>query len=432
MSRQNLKEDIKSLVNSKLEREREHRLSGSGLDSKRPAAWCEYGFKENLTDEDFYKAYDRTSLGNAAVEIRASTVWSTDPKVIFGTEADDSGSKSSFEIKMDRMAEKTYLWDAMTYCDKFRMISGWSAMILTIADGDRIDQPVTKSVSIESLISVTPVYSSQLTIESQDEHGIVTMYNYMQPSINGTGGVSKRVHPDRVIIVGNQNFSRSILKAGFNELVTIEKVTGGSGESFLKNASRAVTLNFGKDTDFEQIAMMHGSDISELPEMFNEVARDLNVGLDTVMALQDTDAKVLSVQVSDPMPTYNVALQQFSASVTTPSMVLIGAITGERASTEDLKRWHSTCQSWRVKESSRSIRSLVDRMIQLKMIDPVKYSVIWDDLRESTPSDKVEYANKVADIVQKFSNAKQQASLLGDDLVISEEEIRDLLGYNER
>ncbi|EHR4749648.1 DUF1073 domain-containing protein, partial [Salmonella enterica] len=39
-----------------------------GLDAKRNSAWCEYGFKEELTFDDLYKLYRRGGIAHGAVE----------------------------------------------------------------------------------------------------------------------------------------------------------------------------------------------------------------------------------------------------------------------------------------------------------------------------------------------------------------------------
>ncbi|EAQ6918689.1 DUF1073 domain-containing protein, partial [Salmonella enterica] len=38
-----------------------------GLDAKRSSAWCEYGFKEDLTFDDLYKLYRRGGIAFGAV-----------------------------------------------------------------------------------------------------------------------------------------------------------------------------------------------------------------------------------------------------------------------------------------------------------------------------------------------------------------------------
>ena len=46
------------------------------------------------------------------------------------------------------------------------------------------------------------------------------------------GGINQRFHPDQVVIT--QNDAIGFLEPAYNAFVSLEKVEGGSGESFLK------------------------------------------------------------------------------------------------------------------------------------------------------------------------------------------------------
>jgi hypothetical protein len=64
------------------------------------------------------------------------------------------------------------------------------------------------------------------------------MWQYAERLPNGS---SRRVniHPDRVFILGDYSDDAiGFLEPAYNAFVSLEKVEGGSGESFLKNAAR--------------------------------------------------------------------------------------------------------------------------------------------------------------------------------------------------
>jgi hypothetical protein len=61
--------------------------------------------------------------------------------------------------------------------------------------------------------------------------------------------------------------------------VSLEKVEGGSGESFLKNAARQLALSFDKEIDFGSLASMYGVSVDELQDKFNDAAREMNRGM---------------------------------------------------------------------------------------------------------------------------------------------------------
>ena len=61
-------------------------LGRGGIDTKRPTAWCEYGFPESLDFDDFFRVFKRTDLAHGAVKQTVEKCWETDPWVIEGDE----------------------------------------------------------------------------------------------------------------------------------------------------------------------------------------------------------------------------------------------------------------------------------------------------------------------------------------------------------
>lgn len=425
---QDFKQALTTVVNRKIHATREAMLSG-GLDGKRPASWDEFGFKGEIGFNDYFNAYDRNSLAFAAVDKRASKVWSDDPWIIEGESTDDDKKTSTVEASVVALAKRSGLWAAMYKADEFRMVGGWSALILLIADGDTLDNAVTKPVSADSLVGCVPVYANQIKELTHKADRSVETYQYHQPATGAAEAQIKTVHADRVVIIGDPLADRSLLRAGFNDLVNIEKVIGGSGESFLKNAARAIGINYDKEVDFTEVARMYGKKPEEMHEVLNDIARDLNMSIDVVLATQGATVQTLSVAVSDPQPTFNVAVQSFASSVDMPVKVLIGNVSGERASTEDLKQFSGTCQSYRTTKAAAAIRSVIERLFKLRILTPFSFSVMWSDLRESSPTERATYAGLLADVNQKMATAKQIASVLGDNITISDDEIRTALGY---
>ncbi len=195
--------------------------------------------------------------------------------------------------------------------------------------------------------------------------------------------------------------------SGYNACVSLEKVEGGSGESFLKNAARQLNVNFEKEIDFNNLASLYGVSMDELQDKFNEVAGEMNRGNDVLMTTQGATVTPLVTAVADPSATYNVNLQTFAASVDIPVKVLVGMQTGERASTEDQKYFNARCQSRRG-DLSFEIEDFSDKLIDLKIIDAVsEKTVIWDDLNEQTGTEKLANAKTMAEINQTIRGAEK-------------------------
>ncbi|HGY4816922.1 TPA: DUF1073 domain-containing protein, partial [Klebsiella aerogenes] len=196
----------------------------------------------------------------------------------------------------------------------------------------------------------------------------------------------------------------------------------GSGESFLKNAARQQNINFDKEINFSELASMYGVTVDELQERYNDAARELNRGNDTLLITQGASVTSLVSPVSDPSPTYDVNLQTAAAGVDIPTRILVGNQQAERSSTEDQKYMNARCQSRRG-DLSFEIEDFSDKLIDLKIIDAVsEKTVIWDDLNEQTGTEKLANAKTMAEINQTFQGS-------GENPAFSREEIRTAAGY---
>ncbi|SAA69291.1 gp5 [Enterobacter hormaechei] len=203
--------------------------------------------------------------------------------------------------------------------------------------------------------------------------------------------------------------------------MSLEKVEGGSGESFLKNAARQLNINFDKEARLDEIARAHGVDYSELSEIYDKVAREMNIGNDTVLITQGASVAPIVAAVSDPAPTYNVNLQTAAAGVDIPTRILVGNQQAERSSTEDQKYFNTRCQSRRG-DLSFEVEDFCDKLIELSILDPVSQkTVIWDDLNAQSDSEKLDAAQKMSQI--------NSASIGTGEQVFTGEEIRVAAGY---
>ncbi|EMR2388841.1 DUF1073 domain-containing protein [Klebsiella pneumoniae] len=395
-----------------------------GLDNKRHSAWCEYGFPEQVTYENLYALYRRGGIAHGAVEKLVGKCWQTNPEIIEGDDADESKDETAWEKKTKKVFTKR-LWRAFAEADRRRLVGRYAGILLHINDSRTWDQPVVRG---KSLKKVTIAWAGSLTVsqwvtdENSADYGQPKQWKYVESLPNG--GTNQRfVHPDRVFILGDySNDAIGFLEPGYNACVSLEKVEGGSGESFLKNAARQLNVNFEKEIDFNNLASLYGVSIDELQDKFNEVAGEMNRGNDVLMTTQGATVAPLVTAVADPSATYNVNLQTFAASVDIPVKVLVGMQTGERASTEDQKYFNARCQSRRG-DLSFEIEDFSDKLIDLKIIDAVsEKTVIWDDLNEQTGTEKLANAKTMAEINQTFQGS-------GENPAFSREEIRTAAGY---
>lgn len=421
-------------VNSALQHRREYlaRLGFGGIDNKRRKAWQEYGYKNDLCFADYLALYDRGGVAHGAVQRLVEKCWETLPWVIEGDEYDDKRPETPWEKSLRMLLKSVKAWHQFADGDRRRLVGHYSGLLLQIADGRRWDQP---AVPGSRLVRILPAWEGQLQPTQWDEspesptYGEPSMWDYQEAQVklsqDNAPGRAVTIHPSRIVVLGDVRDGVPFLRAGYNDCVNLEKILGGSGESFLKNAARQIAVEFDKDVDLGKIATDAGVSESELQALFNKRARELNLGNDVLLALQGGKANPLVASVPDPQEHFDIALSSFAASVRIPVKVLVGMQTGERASTEDLRDFNKRGQGRRVHELSGDIELLVQRLIDLRIV-PLppggEFSVMWDDLTESSAAEKLELAKAMADV-----NQKQQAT---GEQTFTTEEIRDTAGFD--
>ncbi|MEG5933847.1 DUF1073 domain-containing protein [Enterobacter hormaechei] len=394
-----------------------------GLDAKRNSAWCEYGFPEQVTYENLYALYRRGGIAHGAVEKLVGKCWQTNPEIIEGDDADESENETAWEKKSKQVFTNRF-WRSFSEADRRRLVGRYAGILLHIRDEKDWSLPVTKGRGLQK---ISVAWAGSLTVGEWDTglnsqtYGQPKMWQYAERLPNGS---SRRVniHPDRVFILGDYSDDAiGFLEPAYNSFVSLEKVEGGSGESFLKNAARQLSINFDKEAKLDEIARAYGVDYSELNEIYDKVAREMNIGNDSVLITQGANVAPIVAAVSDPSPTYNVNLQTAAAGVDIPTRILVGNQQAERSSTEDQKYFNTRCQSRRG-DLSFEIEDFCDKLIELSILDPVSQkTVIWDDLNAQSDSEKLDAAQKMSQI--------NSASIGTGEQVFTGEEIRVAAGY---
>lgn len=382
-----------------------------GNDAKRPQAWCEYGFAENLVFDDYYRMYERHGVAHGAIHLLLDKCWETNPEVIEGDEIDEERPLTAWEKKFNAEARRLKLWQMVKQADRRRMVGNYAGLILQVKDNKKWEEELTGGV-LQRLI---PAWQGQLRVTNWDSdpnserYGMPTMWSFDQPEVeenteSTNSGLSVSIHWTRVVLLGDYRDGVPFLKAGYNDCVTMEKIIGGSGESYLKNASRQLAISFDKEADMAQVARTYGVPLEELHTAFDEIAKGMNRGQDNVIGLQAAQVSPLVSTVPDPQPPFNVALMSFAASVQMPAKIISGSQTGERASSGDIEAFNKRGQGRREGELADDIDTIVRHLIQFKLLPSVPgdvFTVCWSDLTESTQSEKLANALVMAQINEK-------------------------------
>lgn len=396
---------------------------GQSHDDKRPQAWCEYGYPQAIDNDKLNSMFERNAIAHGVVAHLRSKCWQSPPDIIEGETSEEDRPVTSWERSIKDISERK-IFPAVREAQEYHHAFGWSGVILQLKDSRAWNQPVTRGK--KELHRAIPFKPTQLRMGEIDLNE--RSENYGQPknwtfidSCDGIAISERVIHPDRIVFFGDWKRPKSLLVPCYNNLINIEKIEGGSGESYLKNAARQFAISFDKDIDMRQMASDMGVQPSELHTLFDETAKEMNRGNDSILALKGATATPLVATVPQPKEHYEMNLSSIAASTTIPMKIISGMQTGERASTEDNRQFSGLAMAIRLNELTPFIRDIYDRLMKSGVIDTIEYSVIWDDLMASTEAERISLAKEMA------NTNSLAASTSGP--VFTPEEIRTTAGF---
>ncbi|RVJ77557.1 anti-CBASS protein Acb1 family protein [Sinorhizobium meliloti] len=392
----------------------------------------DFGYPETLNFSQLYSMYTRNGIAQAGVNKTVLKTWQDNP-FLLEKERDGSEVGQSDETTLEKQIRQRFddlrLWPKLSEADGMSLVGAYSGVILRFADSKLFEEPVDRVPGgLDGLVEVIPAWEGQLTVsqwdtnERSESYGQPKMFQFNESAVDSKQQPrSFVVHPDRVIVWSKNGtvHGKSILEPGYNDLLTLEKVSGAGGEGFWKNAKSAPVLEVDPEAKLTEMARMMGVPLDELVDKMNDQVEDWQKGFDKLLMVQGMEAKTLGITLPSPEHFFAIALQSFAASINMPVKILVGMQTGERASKEDADEWALTNMSRRNNYVIPNIRTLVQRLERVGILPERDWFVDWTDLTESSMSEKIERANKMAETNQK----------MGDVYVFTDDEIRQVVGY---
>lgn len=397
------------------------------IDSKRSNAWCSFGFPDNPQFEFYHNLYERYALANAAVSRLNDNCFQTEPEVIQGLPESRATAATAWEKRFTTLAKRIGLWEKFREADKRRLVGRYSGLILKVRDSKRFKDDLGR-IGEAQLVGLIPAWEGQLTVsewdtnEKSDSYGDPKMYQFVEAPTGGSPGRNVEVHPSRVIILGDLRDGTNFLAPGLNSLINIFKITGSGAEGMVKVAARQLGINFDADVDLDSMLRSAGPGYDSLQTLFDEVTTGMNSGIDQTIVTKGASVTPLASAVPDPKNHFDINLQEFSASVDIPSKILVGNQAGSLASDQDQKYMNKRCQGRRIHRLTPDIEYIIKRLTDCGVLKATESSVLWDDLTESSQSERFATAKTLAEICQML--------LATGDAPFTAEEIRETAGFS--
>lgn len=396
--------------------------------------YADFGYPDQVVFADFFKSYTRNGLARAGVNKTIAKTWQDYPflleKVRDGSQGGQN-KETTLEGQIRQRFDDLRVWQQLSEADRRSLVGAYSGVILRIADSRPFNEPVDQAPGgLAALVEIIPAWEGQLTVsewdtdETSPTYGEPKMFAFQESAVDKAAKQQRQfqLHPDRVVIWsadGTVN-GRSFLEPGYNDLLTMEKISGAGGEGFWKNAKSAPVLEVDKEANADSMARAMGVPVGELVDKMGDQVRDWQAGFDELLMIQGMQAKTLGVTLPSPEHFFAIALQSFAASINIPTKILVGMQTGERASSEDAQEWAQTNMSRRTGQVIPNIMVLVRRLERFGILPERDWYIDWTDLTESSMGEKVDRAGKMADVNQKMKDS--------GEFIFTPEEIRGVVG----
>ncbi|ALJ12629.1 anti-CBASS protein Acb1 family protein [Sphingopyxis macrogoltabida] len=398
-----------------------------GLNTKHDYA-KDYGWPETLGFDQFHRMYCRSGLAAAAVDKTIGKTWQTMPALWEG----EKPAESPAEAAIRKHFTKRKIWRSLMDADRRSMVGEYAGAIILLRDGMALDQPVTAvRRGIENVVGVIPAWQGQLEPVEWDEvptsetYGDPLYYQFNEQAVGNPTTAKKsqvRIHRDRVLIWSDDGTlnCNSALEPGFNDVADAEKIKGAGGEGFWKSSRGAPIIEAPKGVTPADVQRgMGASTPADVIDKLNEQVGEFQSGHDNMLMLGGFSVSPLTITLPQPKELWEPCVQSFAASMGIPFKILVGNITGERASTEDKTEWAETCMSRRENRVLPILQDFIDRLVAWGVLEKKDWTIGWTSLLEASPDDKLDRATKMSAI-------NQQA---GAEPVFLPDEIREEAGY---
>ena len=369
-----------------------------------------------LKFDDFFARYVRQDIAKAIIDRPVKATWQGPLEMLESNEKDDTVFEKAWKDLNRKFGIKTRL----ARVDRLTGIGRYGVLLLGLEDTSNTEgfaKPVTGIRHTLKYLKPFSEKNARINTYEQDvknpRYGLPLLYELEVSDPAGNTNATVQVHYSRVIHIVYDNLESEVLgtpvlEAVFNRLMDLDKVVGGSGEMFWRNARPGYQGII--DKDYTLTKPMEDDLKNQIDEYDHDLRRMLlNAGIKW---------EELKQAVEDPSTAVAVILQMISAETGIPVRILTGSERGELASSEDRGEWLSYVQIRREEHAEvRIVRPVVDRFIELGILPKpaVDYSIKWADLFAQSEKARVEIGKSRANAIREYTYSPIAMELLPID-----------------
>jgi hypothetical protein len=386
-----------------------------------------FGYNTRPMHVNFLQKYLRQGVATRVIDAPVDALW-TDIPTLEGT--------AEFESAWTKLLSKHAIFPALAQADRFAGLGMYSVLVIGIDDGRQLDQPVN-TARTNNIIFLQPYLEGSVEIIELDQNpfsprfGMPVMYKVTPRDIMtknssllmGKTQQAFRAHWTRVLHLADRTlespiYGHSRLEPIYNDLDDLQKVSGGSAETYWLTANRGLHVDIDKDLELDE------DDAGDLSDEIDEYQH----GLRRIIRTRGTKVTNLGSDIADPKGPFTVIISLISAATGIPQRVLLGAEAGQLASQQDRANWANRCAeriaNW---GEPKVLKPFVGKLQDMKVLPGTidKVSIKWAETFKMNPLERGQTSAQQARSITNVARAMETAQKIQVDL-ISVEEAREM------
>jgi hypothetical protein len=377
------------------------------------------GYNKNPTYADFKYRFDNQDIAHAVIARPVRATW--------------KGSVFMMDTNLEPVKEWTEFWNGLKIRNVFKRadtltsLGRYSVLLLGFTDVVETEQFNTPVQPGAKLAYIKPVQEPAANISKYNtepmspRYGLPEIYMISVSVAGSESSVSVPIHHSRIIhlaydLVDDEIKGTPALKPIYRRLEDLEKLVGGSAEMYWRGArpGYAGKLDEGYSSD--------STFLEDISKQLDEYEHDLRRAL----MLEGVDLKALQTQISDPKNHVDIQIQMISADTEIPKRILTGSERGELSSTQDKTSWDEYISDRRGEKGELLIRSLIDRLQELRLLPDIEYTLTWSaETFSLNPTEKTKIAKLRTEALKLYFDSSMQEVISFEKYLINILELSD-------
>lgn len=355
-----------------------------------------FGYKQELLPEHFYSMYLRNDIANRVIRAYPQATWRDIPNV--------NSENEKLHDEFVKLYKNHSLANYFERADRLSSIGHFGLLFMGFQDGKSVAEPLEPGD--HPLLYLRPYAENNINVTTWNmntqsaRYGMPETYTLQVGNpVVGTRRISRsiNVHHSRVIHIAeildeDDIFGVPRLMAIYNRLEDMEKVVGGSAETFWLTANRGLVLKAMADADIKD------------PDKLKEHAEEYQHQLRRVLTLQGMEVESIGSDTPSPKDNFEVLINLISGTTAIPKRILIGSEAGQLASSQDETNWNSRVDERRnIFAAPNIVRPFIEKMMVTGNLPIVnEFDVAWDETASMSEKDIADIQKKRSETVDRL------------------------------